>query len=167
MGVKNDIQAAAYNDARILKGRGWRTSVYKGIICPPPPPGKTDVVNIYDRDVTKGKIQVRPRRWLAKSDPHGWNRVTGPSSEMLLGFQIRVSKEWCVGHNLPSLVGIGLTELPNSVRVFWFFRTPPTHCHDSFYLVKTIKVQQKLPLIVANQGIAGSSFPLLLNPSNT
>jgi len=37
-----------------------------------------------------------------------------PNAEMLLGFQIWVGKQYCGGHNLPLLVGIGLTELPNS-----------------------------------------------------
>ena len=38
----------------------------------------------------------------------------GTISEMPLGFQIRVSKQYCGRHNLPPLVGIGFTELQNS-----------------------------------------------------
>ena len=35
-------------------------------------------------------------------------------TEMPLGFQIRMGKQSCGGHHLPPLVGIGLTNLPNS-----------------------------------------------------
>ena len=34
------------------------------------------------------------------------------TTEMLLGFQIRVGKQQRGGHNMPLLVGQGLTELP-------------------------------------------------------
>ena len=34
-----------------------------------------DLTYVPIRDVTTGKIQVRPLRWWAKSAPHGWDRV--------------------------------------------------------------------------------------------
>ena len=41
-------------------------------------------------------------------------QITTSLAEMPLGFQIRVDKQYCGGHNLPRQGGIGLIELPNS-----------------------------------------------------
>ena len=59
---------------------------------------------------------------ICKSDIDGKGQLISKcpcfqSSEMSLGFQIRVGKHYCGGHNLSSLAGIGLTKLPNSIQV--------------------------------------------------
>ena len=57
------------------------------------------------------------------------------STEMTLGFRIRGCQQQCGGHNLPPLVGIGLTELPNSGSA----KAPPAPPLTTALFVHTFK----------------------------